>query len=43
MHPLHDYIAGQVANKLRDRRILVWYDLRVGAPRTAALKVLGAA
>jgi hypothetical protein len=26
MHPLHDYVAGQIAEKLKDRRIVVWYD-----------------
>lgn len=28
MHPLHDYIAQQLAEKLRDRRVVVWYDER---------------
>jgi PglZ domain len=28
MHPLHDYIADQLAKRLNDRRILVWYDVR---------------
>jgi hypothetical protein len=28
MHPLHDYIAKQIAEKLRDRRIVVMYDPR---------------
>lgn len=28
MHPLHDYIAKQVAEKLKSRRIVVWYDPR---------------
>lgn len=28
MHPLHDYIAGQLAEKLKARRIVVWYDPR---------------
>lgn len=28
MHPLHDYVAKQLADKLRDRRIVVWYDER---------------
>jgi hypothetical protein len=26
MHPLHDYIAGQLAEKVKARRIVVWYD-----------------
>jgi hypothetical protein len=29
MHPLHDYVARQLAEKLKDRRIVVWYDPRV--------------
>ena len=28
MHPLHDYIAQQVAEKLKSRRVVVWYDPR---------------
>lgn len=28
MHPLHDYVAKQLADKLRDRRVVVWYDER---------------
>jgi hypothetical protein len=46
MHPLHDYVAKQLADKLRDRRIVVWYDERGefrpfvdevrGAPRAAS-------
>jgi hypothetical protein len=28
MHPLHDYIAKQVAQKLKDRKVVVWYDPR---------------
>jgi PglZ domain len=28
MHPLHDYIARQVAEKLKSRKIVVWYDAR---------------
>jgi hypothetical protein len=28
MHPLHDYIAGQVAERLQDRRVVVMYDKR---------------
>jgi hypothetical protein len=28
MHPLHDYVAKQLADKLKDRRIVVWYDER---------------
>ena len=26
MHPLHDYVAKQLADKLEDRRVVVWYD-----------------
>ncbi len=28
MHPLHDYVAKQLAEKLKDRRVVVWYDER---------------
>ena len=28
MHPLHDYVAKQIAEKLRARRVVVWYDLQ---------------
>jgi hypothetical protein len=28
MHPLHDYVAKQLAEKIKDRRIVVWYDER---------------
>jgi hypothetical protein len=28
MHPLHDYVEKQLAEKLKARKILVWYDLR---------------
>lgn len=28
MHSLHDHIAGQLADKLKARRIVVWYDPR---------------
>ncbi|MGF6370777.1 hypothetical protein OKW40_003527 [Paraburkholderia sp. RAU6.4a] len=28
MHPLHDYIAKQLAEKLKSRRVVVWYDER---------------
>lgn len=28
MHPLHDYVARQVADRLKARRIVVWYDPR---------------
>lgn len=28
MHPLHDYIAKQLAEKLKSRKIVVWYDAR---------------
>jgi hypothetical protein len=50
MHPLHDYIAGQLAQELTTRNVLVWYDagkdfapfiaeLR-GSPRTSGQPVL---
>ena len=28
MHPLHDYVAKQLADKLKLRRVVVWYDER---------------
>lgn len=28
MHPLHDYVAKQVADKLKSKKIVVWYDAR---------------
>ena len=28
MHPLHDYVVKQLADKLKDRRVVVWYDER---------------
>lgn len=28
MHPLHDYVAKQLADKLMSRRVVVWYDER---------------
>lgn len=28
MHPLHDYIAGQIGDRLKDRRVVVMYDRR---------------
>src|SRR5688500_17052108 len=28
MHPLHHYVANQLADKLKSRRIVVWYDER---------------
>lgn len=28
MHPLHDYVAKQLADKLKSRRVVVWYDPR---------------
>ena len=28
MHPLHEYVARQVADRLKARRIVVWYDPR---------------
>ncbi len=28
MHPLHDYVAKQLAEKLKNRKVVVWYDVR---------------
>jgi hypothetical protein len=28
MHPLHDYLAASLSDKLKTRRVVVWYDLR---------------
>ncbi|WP_116807325.1 PglZ domain-containing protein [Steroidobacter cummioxidans] len=28
MHPLHDYVAKQLADKLKDHGVIVWYDER---------------
>lgn len=28
MHTLHDYVAKQLADKIKDRRVVVWYDER---------------
>ena len=28
MHPLHTYVAKQLADKLKDRRVVIWYDER---------------
>jgi hypothetical protein len=28
MHPLHDYVVKQLAEKLRNRKVVVWYDKR---------------
>lgn len=28
MHPLHDYVAKQLAEKLKARKLVVWYDTR---------------
>ncbi|QQR43127.1 PglZ domain-containing protein [Myxococcus xanthus] len=28
MHPLHDYVAKQLADKIKSRRVVVWYDER---------------
>lgn len=46
MHPIHDYVAKHLADKLKDRRVVVWYDERGefrpfvdevrGGPRAAA-------
>lgn len=49
MHPLHDYVAKQLADKLKSRRVVVWYDERGefqsfvdevrGGPRSASVSV----
>jgi hypothetical protein len=46
MHTLHDYVAKQLADKIKDRRVVVWYDERSefqpfvdevrGGPRTVS-------
>jgi len=47
MHPLHDYVAKQVGDRLKAKRILVWYDARaelapfLGELRGAASRVAG--
>jgi len=28
MHPLHDYVVTQLAQKLKSRKVVVWYDVR---------------
>lgn len=28
MHPLHDYVAKQLAEKLKSKKLIVWYDAR---------------
>lgn len=28
MHPLHNYLATQLAEKLRSKKLVVWYDAR---------------
>jgi hypothetical protein len=28
MHPLHEYVVKQLADKLKSRRVIVWYDVR---------------
>jgi hypothetical protein len=28
MHPLHDYVVKQLAEKLKTRKVVVWYDVR---------------
>ena len=28
MHPLHDYVAKQLAEKLKTKKVVVWYDAR---------------
>jgi PglZ domain len=47
MHPLHDYVAKQLAEKLKSKKLVVWYDGRrefvsfVGEVRGAAKTVSG--
>ena len=39
MHPLYDYISNQLADKLKARKIVVWYDpSREFAPFVAELR-----
>ena len=28
MHPLHDYVARQLAERLKSKKLVVWYDPR---------------
>ena len=28
MHPLHDHISKQLSEKLKARKVIVWYDAR---------------
>ena len=28
MHPLHDYVIKQLAEKLKTRKVIIWYDVR---------------
>src|ERR1700730_12235187 len=28
MHPLHEYVVKQLTDKLKSRRVIVWYDVR---------------
>ncbi|MBM2813058.1 MAG: hypothetical protein HW416_3817 [Chloroflexi bacterium] len=28
MHPMHDYVARQLAEKVKSRKVVVWYDVR---------------
>src|SRR5882762_1372990 len=51
MHPLHEYVAKQLAERLKARRVLVWYDARRefasfiaeirGAPKAAGIATRG--
>ena len=47
MHPLHDYVAKQLAEKLKAKKLVVWYDARrefcpfVGEVRGGAKRVNG--
>lgn len=31
MHPLHEYVAKQLADKLKSKKLVVWYDARGGS------------
>ncbi|HEX3128028.1 MAG TPA: PglZ domain-containing protein [Thermoanaerobaculia bacterium] len=42
MHPLHDYVAKQLADKLKSKKIVVWYDARAEfAPFVSELRSQG--
>jgi hypothetical protein len=53
MHPLHEYVARQLAERIKDRRVVIWYDERGefrpfvdemrGGPRAAEPVAVGVA